>query len=132
MAAGCRASLQLVDHPVKFQNEVHDFCRHFLFGSLIYNEICQFSTSTNNESKNATFYGMVPFNRSFPYALSNRSSESHIDEQILDQCRIHCLNETNKASDLLSKNFDKTCSATRILRSMIEQIEMGLKTKSVL
>ena len=85
-----------------------------------------------------TVYGTVPMNRSFPYAIVDRSKSRTItmeqlnDDQLLDQCRSQCLRESNKALDLLSTQFDATSPATRLLRSIIQQIQEGLRSKTVI
>jgi arginyl-tRNA synthetase len=54
------------------------------------------------------------------------------NEKLLDQCRKQCLNESNKALELLQTNFDQKSSATNLLRSIIQQIQDGIHSKKVI
>ncbi len=138
VASGCRASLQLVDHSISFQNQAYYLCRHIVFSCMMYNEICQYSSSIINNSSNLTLYGTVPINRSFPYSIMNRltnelvSLEELNNEKLLDQCREQCIKESNKALELLQTNFDQKSSATILLRSIIQQIQDGIYSKTVI
>jgi arginyl-tRNA synthetase len=138
VASGCRASLQLVDHLPSFQNQAYYLCRHIIFSCMMYNEICQYSTSITNDSSALALYGTVPINRSFPYSVMNRSTNELVkfeelnNEKLLDQCRKQCLNESNKALELLQTNFDQKSSATNLLRSIIQQIQDGIHSKKVI
>ena len=99
----------------------------------MYNEISQYASSMSNDpSSSLTLYGTVPLNRSFPYSLQGGSDSTAISEALLDRCREQCFNESSKALTLLSKDFDQTSAATRLLRSMVEQIQKGLQTKTVI
>jgi len=51
---------------------------------------------------------------------------------LLDQCREQCLNESQKAFDLLRTNFDPNSSATKVLQSILQQIQDGLRSKTVI
>ena len=139
VASGCRASLQLVDHPQSMQDQAYYLCRHIIFSCMMYNEISQYASSMSTDpSPSLTLYGTVPMNRSFPYSLHGESSQTTISmeqlssEALLDRCREQCFNESSKALTLLSTNFDQTSAATRLLRSMVEQIQKGLRTKTVI
>ncbi len=138
VASGCRASLQLVDHSISFQNQAYYLCRHIVFSCMMYNEICQYSSSITNNSSSLTLYGTVPINRSFPYSIMNRltnelvSLEELNNEKLLDQCREQCIKESNKALELLQTNFDQKSSATILLRSIIQQIQDGIYSKTVI
>lgn len=102
----------------------------------MYNEICQYSSP--NDSSSATPYGTVPLTRSFPYSLLNRKTNDLItfeelnNVDLLDQCREQCLNESQKAFDLLRTNFDPNSSATKVLQSILQQIQDGLRSKTVI
>jgi len=104
----------------------------------MYNEICQYSSSITNNSSSLTLYGTVPINRSFPYSIMNRltnelvSLEELNNEKLLDQCREQCIKESNKALELLQTNFDQKSSATILLRSIIQQIQDGIYSKTVI
>ncbi len=138
VASGCRASLQLVDHSISFQNQAYYLCRHIVFSCMMYNEICQYSSSITNNSSSLTLYGTVPINRSFPYSIMNRltnelvSLEELNNEKLLNQCREQCIKESNKALELLQTNFDQKSSATILLRSIIQQIQDGIYSKTVI
>jgi len=101
----------------------------------MYNEICQYSST---DSSSLTLYGTVPINRSFPYSIMNESTDKLItfdqlkNEKFLDQCREKCLNESNKALEILQTDFDQKSSATNLLRSIIKQIQDGLSTRTVI
>jgi hypothetical protein len=135
VASGCRASLQLVDHSISLQNQAYYLCRHLVFSCMMYNEICQYSST---DSSSLTLYGTVPINRSFPYSIMNESTDKLItfdqlkNEKFLDQCREQCLNESNKALEILQTDFDQKSSATNLLRSIIKQIQDGLSTRTVI
>jgi hypothetical protein len=104
----------------------------------MYNDICQYSSSLSTDSSSLTLYGTVPINRSFPYSILSQFSNELItfnqlkDEKLLDQCREQCLNESNKALEILQTDFDQKSSATNLLRSIIKQIQDGLSTKTVI
>jgi hypothetical protein len=139
VASGCRASLQLVDHSPTFQDQAYYLCRHIIFSCMMYNEICQYSTSISTDSPSSlTLYGTVPMNRSFPYSIMNQSNNQMItfeqlnNKDLLDKCREQCLRESNKALELLETNFDQKSSATILLRSIIRQIQDGLSSKTVI
>ncbi len=138
VASGCRAALQLVDHSPSFQDQAYYLCRHIIFSCLMYNEICQYSSSIPSDSSSLSLYGTVPINRSFPYSLTTRSSNELVtfeqlnNETLLDQCREQCFKESNKALELLQTNFDQKSSATILLRSILRQIQDGLSTKTVI
>lgn len=138
VASGCRASLQLVDHSSSLQGQAYYLCRHIIFSCMMYNEICQYSSSLPTDSSALTLYGTVPINRSFLYSVMNRSSAELVtfeqlkNDHLLDQCREQCFRESNKALELLKINFDQKSSATALLRSIIQQIQDGLSTKTVI
>ncbi|CAF1005120.1 unnamed protein product [Adineta steineri] len=138
VASGCRASLQLVDHPSSFQDQAYYLCRHIIFSCIMYNEISQYSSSISNDSSTLALYGNVPIDRSFPYSISTRSTNDKVtveelnDEKLLDKCREQCLRESNKALELLQTNFDQKSSATALLRSIIKYIQDGLSSKTVI
>jgi hypothetical protein len=138
VASGCRASLQLVDHSSSLQDQAYHLCRHIVFSCMMYNDISHYSSSIIHDPPAMTVYGTVSMNRSFPYSIVDRSKngtttmEQLNDDQLLDQCRSQCLRESNKALDLLSTQFDPTSPATRLLRSMIQQIQEGLRSKTVI
>lgn len=98
----------------------------------MYNEICQYSSSISNDSSSLMLYGTAPINRSFPYSISNKITNELNDETLLDQCREQCLNESNKALELLQTNFDQKSTATILLRSIIQQIQDGISSKTVI
>jgi hypothetical protein len=104
----------------------------------MYNEICQYSSSKSNDLSSLTLYGTVPINRSFPYSIMNKSTNELINieelnnENLLDSCREQCLKESNKALELLEKNFEQKSSATILLRSIIKKIQDGLNSKTVI
>ena len=104
---------------------------------MMYNEICQYSTVTTTDPLATSIYGTVPVSLSFPYSCLTRSQdrtgpiEQVFDEKLLDQCRAECSSESNKALALLSTSFDSSSSATKLLHSMIEKIQKGLESKSV-
>ena len=140
VASGCRASLQLVDHSLAMQNQAYYLCRHMIFSSMMYNEICQYSSSSSTDSSSKlTLYGTVPINRSFPYSIFNEKNRNELltfeqlnNEQLLDQCREQCFRESQKALELLQSNFDAKSSATKLLRSIVQQIQDGLSSKTVI
>ncbi len=105
---------------------------------MMYNEICQYSSSLPPDSSSLTLYGTVPINRSFPYSMMSESSKESItleqlkNENFLDQCREQCLKESNKALEILKTDFDEKSSATNVLRSIIKQIQDGLSTRTVI
>ena len=140
VASGCRASLQLVDHSLAMQNQAYYLCRHMIFSSMMYNEICQYSSSSSTDSSSKlTLYGTVPINRSFPYSIFNEKNRNELltfeqlnNEQLLDQCREQCFRESQKALQLLQSNFDAKSSATKLLRSIVQQIQDGLSSKTVI
>ena len=132
VASGCRACLQLVDHSTSFQNQAYYLCRHIVFSCLMYNEICQYSSTIPNDSSSLMLYGTVPVNRSFPYSIGNKTTNELNDENLLNQCREQCLRECNKALELLQTNFDQKSTATILLRSIIQQIQDGVSSKTVI
>ncbi|UJR23472.1 hypothetical protein I4U23_026472 [Adineta vaga] len=138
VASGCRASLQLVDHSSSFQDQAYYLCRHMIFSCIMYNEISQYSSLLPKDSSSLTLYGTVPINRSFPFSLMKKSSNESVaseelnDQQLLDQCREQCLKESNKALILLQTNFDQQSPATTLLRSIIQRIQDGLVSKTVI
>jgi hypothetical protein len=60
------------------------------------------------------------------------SLEELNNEKLLDQCREQCIKESNKALELLQTNFDQKSSATILLRSIIQQIQDGIYSKTVI
>jgi hypothetical protein len=104
----------------------------------MYNEICQYSSSVSTDSPSLILYGTAPMNRSFPYSIMAKSSNEMItfdqlnNKELLDTCREQCLKESNKALELLQKGFDQKSSATIFLRSIIEKIQAGVYSKTVL
>lgn len=122
------------------QNQAYYLCRHIVFSCMMYNEICQYSSSSSNDpSPSLTLYGTVPINRSFPYSLMNENSGNELitfdqlkNDQFLDQCREQCFRESNKAVEILKTDFDQKSSATKLLRSIIQQIQDGLSSKTVI
>lgn len=138
VASGCRASLQLVDHSPSMQKQAYYLCRHIIFSCMMYNEICQYSSS-NDPSSSLVLYGTVPINRSFPYSIMNGNGGNELitfeqlkNDQLLDQCREQCFAESNKAMEILRTDFDPNSSATKLLRSIIQQIQDGLSSKTVI
>jgi hypothetical protein len=109
-----------------------------IFSCMMYNEICQYSSSISTDSMPLTLYGTVPMNRSFPYSIKSESKNETItldqlnNDELLDQCREQCSKESNKALELLDKYFDQKSSATILLRSIIQQIQDGLYSKTVI
>lgn len=138
VASGCRASLQLVDHSLSFQDQAYYLCRHIIFSCMMYNEISQYSSSIQSDSSILAQYGTVPVNRSFPYSMMNKLTNENVtfeqlnNQELLDECRGQCLKESNKALELLKTNFDQKSSATNLLRLIIKQIQDGLTSKKVI
>ncbi len=138
VASGCRASLQLVDHSPSFQDQAYYLCRHIIFSCIMYNEISQYSSSISKDSSSLSLYGIAPMHCSFPYSIMTRSENETVtfedlnNKELLDKCREQCLKESNKALELLQTNFDQKSSATVLLRSVIQQIQDGLFSKTVI
>ena len=122
------------------QTQAYYLCRHIVFSCMMYNEICQYSSSSPNDpSLSLTLYGTVPINRSFPYSLMNENSGNELitfdqlkTDQLLNQCREQCFHESKKAMEILQTDFDQKSSATKLLRSIIQQIQDGLSSKTVI
>ncbi len=134
VASGCRASLQLVDHSSSFQDQAYYLCRHIVFSCIMYNEISQYSSSISKDSSSLSLYGIAPMNCSFMTRSDNETVtfEDLNNKELLDKCREQCLKESNKALELLQTNFDQKSSATVLLRSVIQQIQDGLFSKTVI
>jgi arginyl-tRNA synthetase len=104
----------------------------------MYNEISQYSSSISKDSSSLSLYGIAPMNCSFPYSIMTRSDNETVtfedlnNKELLDKCREQCLKESNKALELLQTNFDQKSSATVLLRSVIQQIQDGLFSKTVI
>ena len=103
----------------------------------MYNEISQYSSSVPTDSP-LMVYGTVPLTRSFPYSIMTKSENETVtfeqlnNEELLNKCRGQCLEESNKALELLLTNFDQKSSATNLICSIVKQIQDGLFSKRVI